>query len=186
MHSLTAFKTRFELMWLRIISFIRHLFYPECNCNAIITDSRRIDFKFLKLGSGVFIFDGARIEGISHYAGKKYSPKILIEDDVKVQRFFHCTCGESITIGKSTSITHNVTITDIDHTFEYPPDHNLSPIKNPLIVTPIKIGNGCLIFPNTVILGGTILGDNCVVAANSTVRGIFPDNCLIGGSPAKL
>ena len=43
-----------------------------------------------------------------------------------------------------------------------------------------------MIFCNTVILGGTEIGDNSVVAANSVVRGKFPNNCVIAGAPAKI
>ena len=39
---------------------------------------------------------------------------------------------------------------------------------------------------NTVILPGTQMGNHCVVGATSTVSGVFPDNCVIVGSPAKI
>lgn len=82
-----------------------------------------------------------------------------------------------IKIGKYCAITHNVTITNIDHTYEYNPSLSRAPINNPLQVSDISIGSMCMIFPNSVILGGTYIGDNSVVAANSVVRGIFPPNC---------
>jgi acetyltransferase-like isoleucine patch superfamily enzyme len=37
-----------------------------------------------------------------------------------------------------------------------------------------------------VILPGTRLGRHVTVAAGSVVRGEFPDNCVIGGTPARL
>lgn len=43
-----------------------------------------------------------------------------------------------------------------------------------------------MIFANSVILGGTNIGKNSVIAANSVVRGHYPDNCVIAGSPAKI
>ncbi len=33
---------------------------------------------------------------------------------------------------------------------------------------------------------GTRFGRNCVVGAGSVVCGIFPDNVIIGGNPAKI
>ena len=48
------------------------------------------------------------------------------------------------------------------------------------------IGNDCLIGMNSVILPGTHLGNHCIVGANSTVRGEFPDYCVIAGSPARI
>lgn len=43
-----------------------------------------------------------------------------------------------------------------------------------------------MIFPNSVVLGGTKIGNNCIIAANSVVRGVFPDNSVLAGSPAKI
>lgn len=43
-----------------------------------------------------------------------------------------------------------------------------------------------MIFANTVILGGSSIGNNCVIGANSVVRGSYPDNCVIAGVPARI
>ena len=56
----------------------------------------------------------------------------------------------------------------------------------PIQTKPVIIGRDCIIGMNSVILPGTQLGNHCVVGANSTVSGIFPDNCVIVGSPAKV
>jgi acetyltransferase-like isoleucine patch superfamily enzyme len=44
----------------------------------------------------------------------------------------------------------------------------------------VFIGNKCTILPNTVI------GDNSIVGAGSTVRGQFPENSVILGNPARV
>ncbi|MBR3757496.1 MAG: acyltransferase [Bacteroidaceae bacterium] len=51
---------------------------------------------------------------------------------------------------------------------------------------PIKIGDGCFIGANSIILKGTTLGRNVVVGAGSVVHGEFPDNVIIAGNPAKI
>jgi len=50
----------------------------------------------------------------------------------------------------------------------------------------IVIGNNVWIGLNCIVLKGSIIGDNCVVAAGSTVKGIFPENSLLQGNPAKV
>lgn len=50
----------------------------------------------------------------------------------------------------------------------------------------IKVGNNCWIGSGAVFLDGAQLGDGCVVAANAVVTGIFPENSVIGGIPAKV
>ena len=31
-----------------------------------------------------------------------------------------------------------------------------------------------------------MLGKHCIVGSNSVVKGVFPDNCVIVGSPARI
>lgn len=52
--------------------------------------------------------------------------------------------------------------------------------------SPITIGNNVWIGLNAIVLKGTEIGDNSVVAAGSVVKGSFPPFSLIGGNPAKL
>lgn len=49
-----------------------------------------------------------------------------------------------------------------------------------------KIGNGCIISAGAIIIGPVTIGKNCVIGANSVVTRSFPDNCVIGGVPAKI
>lgn len=52
--------------------------------------------------------------------------------------------------------------------------------------SPIKIGNHVWIAANCTILKGVVISDNCVVGAGSLVtKGIFPENQIIAGRPAK-
>lgn len=37
-----------------------------------------------------------------------------------------------------------------------------------------------------MLLPGAILGNNCIVGANAVVRGIYPNNCVLAGNPAKI
>lgn len=49
----------------------------------------------------------------------------------------------------------------------------------------IQIGNNVFIGAQCVILPGTVINDNVVVAANSVVKGILESGFLYAGSPAK-
>ena len=50
----------------------------------------------------------------------------------------------------------------------------------------IRIGRNVWIGAGSVILDGTILGDNCIVVAGSMVNRRFPENAVIQGNPAKI
>lgn len=43
----------------------------------------------------------------------------------------------------------------------------------------VFIGSNCTILPNTTV------GSNCIIGAGSVVRGVFPENTVIAGNPAK-
>lgn len=51
---------------------------------------------------------------------------------------------------------------------------------------PTRIGDNCFLGMNSIILPGTTIGNNCIVGAGSVVGGIYPDNVVIAGNPAKV
>lgn len=51
---------------------------------------------------------------------------------------------------------------------------------------PITIGNGTWIGARATILGGSTIGEGCMIAAGSVIRGSFPANVLIAGTPGKV
>lgn len=50
----------------------------------------------------------------------------------------------------------------------------------------IKLGNNIWVGAKATFLDGCIVGNNSVVAAGAVVNGVFPDNVVIGGIPAKV
>jgi acetyltransferase-like isoleucine patch superfamily enzyme len=51
--------------------------------------------------------------------------------------------------------------------------------------SPVKIGAGCDIGLNAVILPGVVLGDGCQVGAGAVVSKSFPPHAIIVGVPGK-
>ncbi|MBO7747812.1 acyltransferase [Paenibacillus sp. MWE-103] len=92
---------------------------------------------------------------------------------------------ESITIGDNTNIGGNAKILDNDfHPLEI--EARNADIKEKIRTRPVTIGKNCFIGCNSIILKGTVLGDGCVVGAGAVVSGVFADNCVIAGNPAKV
>ena len=98
---------------------------------------------------------------------------------------------KKITIGENTCIGGNCKILDNDfHPIKAEERNRLLRDENggnsdQIPSREIKIGKDCFIGCNSIILKGTVLGNNCVVGAGAVVCGKFEDNCLIVGNPAS-
>ncbi len=96
-------------------------------------------------------------------------------------------CGivahESIEIGDDVWFGQGVYITDANHGFEaldVPIGKQLGDHQ------PVSVGKGCWLGHGAVILPGSRIGRQCVVAAGSVVRGEVPDHSVVAGVPAKV
>jgi acetyltransferase-like isoleucine patch superfamily enzyme len=92
---------------------------------------------------------------------------------------------ESIEIGDYTNIGGNVKILDNDF---HPLDANARKMddKSMIKAKAIKIGKNVFIGCNSIILKGSVIGDDCIVGAGSVVCGKFHNNAVIAGNPAKI
>lgn len=139
----------------------------------ISQNRRRIFF-----GKMVRIYPGARIEIVDK------NGKIVIGDNVSIGQNFHITSYRvSVTIGNNTTISGNVMINNNDHNYE---KINEGVMSQGLTYAQTEIGDDCFIGFGSVILPGTVLGNHCIVGANSVVRGKFPANTVIVGAPARI
>lgn len=85
------------------------------------------------------------------------------------------TAYDSIAIGNHVMLGPNVLIYDQDH--DYTKIGGVSAMK--FKTSPITIGSNVWIGANTLILRGTHIGDNCVVAGGAVIRGSYPANTVI-------
>ena len=114
----------------------------------------------------------------------KIGAKISIGNNTRI----HGSClhaYKSIEIGSNCLIAANCQIFDGSGHDTYLDDPSKRASTRG-VVKPITIGNNCWIGTSTIILPGTILGNNCIVAAGSVLNGEFKDNSLIGGNPGKF
>lgn len=117
---------------------------------------------------------------------------IYIGDNVSIN--YRCTlidCND-IRIGSNVLIAPGVQINTATHPVEW------SERRNPEFETdrqayfcktyakPVAIGDNCWIGAGAIILAGVTLGKNVTVAAGAVVTHSFPDDCLIGGVPARM
>lgn len=90
--------------------------------------------------------------------------------------------GSRITIGEDCMLAHSIQIRSTDsHSIVDLNGKRLNPAKD------VKIGNHCWIGLRCIILKGTEVAHNCVVAAGAVCSKKYPDsNCVLAGNPAKV
>ena len=131
----------------------------------------------ITIGRDVRIFPHSRFE--AHDKGE-----IAIGDDVSVGQNFHVISSQTnLNIGAHTTVSSNVMITNIDHEYR---EIGIHILHQPFLHRKTTIGENCFIGFGAMIQAGTVLGKQCIVGANSVVRGDFPDYCVIVGAPARV
>ena len=122
---------------------------------------------------------------------------------------FYCEYGVNIRVGRECFVNYNCVFLDVApitlednvwiganvtlatpmHPYlseerisrEYPDgEHDLEYAK------PITLKKNCWICSGAVISGGVTVGENSIVAAGTVVTKDVPDNCIVGGVPAKV
>lgn len=90
-----------------------------------------------------------------------------------------------ISIGKNTTISADVILL----THDYSISKGLKLIEaqeSGRFLKPISVGENCFIGMRTIVLPGTLIGDNVIIGAGSVVKGKIPDNVVVAGNPAKI
>ncbi len=122
----------------------------------------------LSLGKNFKMRDGAKIR-------IRNGAECVIGDNSSVSINNMIACHEKIIIGDNVQFSPGVQLYDHDHDFR----HRDGLKANHFKTSPIIIGNNVWIGANTIILRGTVIGDNCVVGAGSIVKGEFPKDSVI-------
>ena len=184
------------------------------DCNFIIQSMKRICFfvasfpmfllkclyRIILLLGNIFPENstGCRIRGLIYKPLlKKCGKDFQVAIGVKLEHLYNIEVGNHVYIGCDTWVSGvrggvkledevmigpKVCIVSSNHTSK-----DGSYRFGPGIGKPIVVGKGTWIASNVTITAGVILGNNCLVAAGAVVKtGLYPDNCVLGGIPAKI
>jgi acetyltransferase-like isoleucine patch superfamily enzyme len=109
----------------------------------------------------------------------KTDARLVIEDDVFINYGVEIGLQKEVFIGAKSLIANDCIIYDSDW-------HRLDGLEQEFPAYPTRIGRGVWLGARVIVLKGVSIGDNTVVAANSTVTSDLPDNVLAGGNPAVI
>ena len=92
-------------------------------------------------------------------------------------------CNDRVEIGDNVMIAQSVSIRDTDH--------NFSSLDEPMInqgikTAPVIIKDNVWIGYGAVINRGVTINSGAIIGANAVVTKDVPENCIVGGVPAKV
>jgi acetyltransferase-like isoleucine patch superfamily enzyme len=184
------------IMLLRGILLTRKKIFVDVN--TIIYNSKNISF-----GKSVTIEKNCFIDGFS-------SEKIIIGDCVKIGAFStlsstshlskygkglkignHSAIGQFAEFGAAGGIEIGNDVIMGSYVSFHSENHNFNDttrlIREQGVTSKgIIIGNNVWVGAKATFLDGCIVGNNSIVAAGAVVNGVYPDNSIIAGVPAKV
>lgn len=125
----------------------------------------------LGFGEGTSVYNSCFIFGKPNIGANVWiGPNVIIE-----------AAGDTVSIGDWCILSANVHVYSHNTiaralTLGRAPDH----------VGRVEIGKGCYFGPGCLISAGTRIGDRCIVAAGSVVKGEYGAQSFIAGNPARL
>ena len=192
----------FSILFGRLISILRGLFFNR----SLIFIEKKVTIlgkSRLNIGKYSTLCEFSKIDGYASNVVKtgerfklgaysiisctshlsKLGKGIQFGHDCGISEYCYFGSSGGILIGNSVIIGQYVSFHSEEHTFD-----NLSiNIKEQGVTSQgIVVGNNVWIGAKATILDGSNIGNNCVVAAGAVVKGVFPNNCVIGGIPAKI
>lgn len=164
--------------------------------NLIIELPRKVaNPERITIGSNVSLGPGCLLAAMTHYPTawmkspdreletQQFDSRIIIGNNVTATERLQVAACSEVNIGNDVMFASNVHINDSMHgfgrtdlAFKYQPLQGIAPIK---------IGQGCWIGQNVVILPGVEVGEFSIIGANSVVTRDVPARTIAAGSPAR-
>ena len=135
----------------------------------------------IKIGESSYIGNDTRLACFNN-CGK--SPQLSIGDRTLLTNGVNILCAECITIGNDCMFAAYSSIVDEDHGTDL--SLGISYEEQPLVTSPVVIGNNVWVGQKACILKGVTIGDNCIIGANAVVKKDIPRNCIAVGNPARV
>jgi acetyltransferase-like isoleucine patch superfamily enzyme len=174
--SFTFFRTLISLMkadissrtWGVLLQYLASIF-PDIFC-----------FNFIRVWA--LYFAGARFKSINTVVIRRgvfieYPKNMYFGKGVQVNRNTYFASNDKIEIGDYTRFAINVQVVTVGHEGRFNEVDTLGPIK---------IGSGCWIGSNSLILKNVTIGDFAIIGAGSIVNKNIPDSVIAAGVPAVV
>lgn len=133
------------------------------------------------------------LQYLTKITGKQIDPSTSVSLPFQTDFGYHITLGKEVFINKEAFFVDLGGITIEDKVLIGPRvslitvNHILDPAKRRgLEIRPIHIHKNVWLGAGAMVLPGVTIGENAVVAANSTVTKDVPANVIVAGTPARV
>lgn len=133
------------------------------------------------LGDCVKIGAFSNLNATSHLS--KYGIGLKMGNNSAIGDYTHFGAAGGIEIGNDVIMGSYISFHSENHNFS---DTSKLIREQGVTSKGIKLGNNIWVGAKVTFLDGCVVGNNSVVAAGAVVNGVFPDNVVIGGVPAKV
>ena len=163
-------------------------FFKKCgSAFHVESPSYLIGEKYISIGNSFGSLERLRLECWDSYGEEKFTPKLIIGNNVNMNYNVHIGCINEIRVGNGVLFASNIFITDHHHGYNDERDINLAPSLRALVSKgPVVIEDNVWIGENVSILPNLTIGEGTIIGANSVVTKSFPKYSVIGGVPAKI
>ncbi|HLF51218.1 acyltransferase [Flavobacterium sp.] len=150
-------------------------------------DFRILGPEYIEIGNDFVSLQRFRLEALDQYNGEKFSPKIIIGNNVTFNTDCHIGCINSIVIEDNCLFASRVYITDHNHGDTSEAMLNIAPNMRPLISKgPVLIKRNVWVGEGVCIMPNITIGENSIIAANAVVTKNIPANSVVAGVPAVV
>jgi acetyltransferase-like isoleucine patch superfamily enzyme len=165
--------------------------------NLKIMMPRRFDNpQHIYLGDNISLGPGSLLKTVTRYPGdskmarekgvsvQEFTPRLVIGNRVTATGNLQISALKEIIIEDDVMFASNIFICDAFHGY----DNIDIPYKyQPMCkIAPIKIGMGCWIGQNVVIMPGVTIGQMSIIGANTVVTRSVPPRSIAIGNPARV
>ena len=135
----------------------------------------------IQLGHNVKIGAFSCLTTTSHLS--KYGIGLKMGNNSAIGDYTHFGASGGIEIGNDVIMGSYISFHSENHNYAYT---TKLIIEQGVTSKGIKLGNNIWVGAKVTFLDGCEIGNNSVVAAGAVVNGVFPENVVIGGIPAKI
>ena len=143
--------------------------------------------QYIKIGKCFNCDQRLRLDAIDVFLGQKFSPEIIIGNNVSIQKDCHIGAIGRIVIGDGVLFASKVYVSDHSHGEINAHSLKTSPALRYLYSKgDVIIGSNVWIGESACILPGVTIGHNSIIGAGAIVTKSIPPNSVAVGNPARV